>query len=59
MDIPPIYNIVGSVLKVTASENLDISKDLLLDSSTSLDQLIENQKENPVEKDKQKNSKKE
>ena len=45
-----IDNIVSSTLKVTASENLDIQSDLeKADSSKTLEQLINEEKENTEE----------
>ncbi len=47
-----IDNIVPSILKVTASENLDIQNDLNQpESAKSLEQLLNDQKEKENEKD--------
>ena len=49
----PFDHLVASVLKVTASEKLDISKDLLATEKVSLAQLLEDHKEKTSEKEKQ------
>ena len=49
----PFDHLVGSVLKVTASEKLDISKDLLATEKVSLAQLLEDHKEKTSEKENQ------
>jgi hypothetical protein len=43
--MPPEYNFVSSTLKITASEHLDVSKDLESTSTKSIAQLLDEEKE--------------
>lgn len=49
------YNLIGSVLKVTASEKLDISQDLISNKTSSINELLKNHEEPPSEKENTKN----
>jgi hypothetical protein len=53
----PIDNLVGSVLKVTASEKLDISQDLASKETSSINELLKNHKESESEKENPQNTK--
>ena len=60
MNIPiDELDLVGSVLKVTASESLDVSKDLLIEETISLSKLLEHNKESHSVKKPLENSEKE
>ena len=53
----PIDNLVGSVLKVTASEKLDISQDLAAEETLSINELLKNHQESDSEKENSQNQK--